>query len=182
MAPDSATAYARRRAASVAISPQPTSTSATAAGIPVADPVPGNVHESGGSMGTSSIGASESTVVVVDSDVVVVTDGAVVDVPPGAVVVVPGDVVTGTVVAGVVVTGEVVVGTVVGGGDGLTRTTLESVDPFPGSTRSIFQRVARALTTCSQNAPLLFVVTTNGPTRSPVFMSVAYAVISMFGG
>ncbi len=98
-------------------------------------------------------------------------------VEPATVVVDPATVV---VVAGAVVVGaSVVVGP---GGGASTVITFESVNPEPGSTRSIFHCVARARRTSWQKSPLAFVVTTNGPNRSPVFMSVAYAVIDVLGG
>lgn len=182
---------ARRRTASIRSPPSTTSIAPKESGVDDVEPVPGSAQLGGTGTGTNSIGGttSESTsVVVVAATVEVVAVEAVVVVPESVVVVPPTVVVvTGTVVvaAAVVVGASVVVGATVvvdAGGGARTVTTFESVEPEPGSTRSIFHLVDLASSTRSQNDPLASVVATNGPNRSRVAMSVANNCIEMSGG
>lgn len=112
---------------------------------------------------------------VVELPLVVEVAGAEVDVVEVAPVV---EVVEGAVVlvvdvgGGVDVEGATLV-VVLGGVGATTVMTFESVDPFPGSTRSSFHCVARACVTKAQNAPVASVVTVKGPNRSSVALSVA---------
>lgn len=176
---------ARRRTASIRSPPSTTSIAPKESGVDDVEPVPGSAQLGGTGTGTSSIGGttSESTsVVVVAATVEVVAVEAVVVVPESVVVVPPTVVVvTGTVVvAAAVVVGATVV--VDAGGGARTVTTFESVEPEPGSMRSIFHLADLALSTRSQNDPLASVVATNGPNRSRVAMSVANSCIEMSGG
>jgi hypothetical protein len=128
----------------------------------------------------------DGLVVVVDVGVVVEVGVVVVVVEVAVVVVVDGGAVVVVVEVGtvdVVVDVEAVVVVVVGGvGGGSTVMTLESVEPLPGSTRSIFHWVARAFSTRAQNAPVASVVRTKGPNTSLVALSVAYTSTAVLGG